>query len=174
MIVKVLLPRSPSASQRVVQMKARSAAFAVALFTLVSSSFAASALAAKVNLLSIGEVISAAPNGRAKLGLVRSTLEREVDAIDWRKSTKMKRYVVSVSVVSLDTQTTRDKVATTCELSTTVRNARSGSVVAIVNQRVRAENAAGYARAVEEGALKAAAEAAIRKIPSALTASTGG
>lgn len=126
------------------------------------------ALAAKIKLLSIGEVVATAPKAKGKLGLVRSTLEEELESIDWRKSTRNKPYVVSVSVVNLETETSLGKVATTCELSTTVRLAKDGNVVAILNERVRAENEATYARSVEDGAIRAAASAAIRKIPNAL------
>jgi hypothetical protein len=155
-------------------MKARPAvSLTLALFAFAAATVSTSAEAAKTKLVSIGEIVSAAPKGKAKLDLVRSALEQELDSIDWRKSTRMKPYVVSVSVVTLETETTRDRVATTCELSTTIRSAKSGSVVAIVNQRVRAENGPAYARAVEDGAVRAAASAAIRKIPDALRAKAG-
>lgn len=155
-------------------MKARNVAAAVALFASVSLAslgtvcVATPAFAAKTKLVSIGEVIATAPRAQSKLGLVRTALEQELDTIDWRKSTQMKPYVVSVSVVNLETETTNKTVATTCELSTTVRNAKNGSVVVVMNQRVRAENEAVYARSVEDGAIRAAASAAIRKIPGAL------
>jgi hypothetical protein len=145
-------------------MKVRAAVAVLALFAL-STSVAA---AAKIKLLSIGEVVTSQPRARGKLGLVRTSLEQELETIDWRKSTRNKPYVVSVSIVNLQTETTRDKVATTCELSTTVRLAKNGSVVAILNQRARAENEPVYAKSVEDGAIRAAASAAIRKIPSAL------
>ena len=155
-------------------MKARPAvSVVVALFAFAGVTLSTAAEAAKTKLVSIGEIVSAAPQGKAKLDLVRSALEQELDTIDWRKSTRMKPYVVSVSVVTLDTELTRDRVATTCVLSTTVRSAKSGSVVAIVNQRVRAENGPSYARAVEDGAIRAAASAAVRKIPEALRAKAG-
>ncbi|MFO0673505.1 MAG: hypothetical protein U0235_28465 [Polyangiaceae bacterium] len=145
-------------------MKARVALAALALFGLSSTA----AFAGKAKLLSIGELIATAPTAKGKLGLVRTTIEQELDTIDWRKPTKNKPYVVSVSVVSLATETTREKVATTCELSTTVRSARDGAVVVILNQRARAENEPAYARSVEDGAIRAATTAAIRKIPAAL------
>lgn len=151
-------------------MKVRVAVSAFALLALTSSV----AGAAKPKLLSIGEVVSSQAKSSGKLPLVRSTLEKELETIDWRKSTRNKPYIVSVSIVSIDTQTTRDKVSTTCELSTTVRLARDGSVVAILNQRSRAENEPVYAKSVEEGAIRAAASAAIRKIPVALERAKSG
>lgn len=150
-------------------MKARAALAALALFALSSSA----ANAAKTKLLSIGEVVATAPKAKGKINLVRSALEQELDTIDWRKPTKNKPYVVSVSVVNLETETTREKVATTCELSTTVRSAKDGSVVVILNQKARAENEVAYARSVEDGAIRAATTAAIRKIPAALAAAKG-
>lgn len=144
-------------------------ALVVTLFTFASVSLSTAAQAAKTKLLSIGEVVSTSASGRAKLDLVRSTLEQEADAIDWRKSTH-KAFVVSVAVVKLETATAQGKVATTCELSTTVRNAKTGAVVAVVSQRARAENAARNARSVEDGAIVAAASAAIRQLPTALKA----
>lgn len=153
-------------------MKVRAAVSAFALLVLTSS--VAGAGAAKVKLLSIGEVVSSQAKSSGKLSLVRSTLEKELETIDWRKSTRNKPYIVSVSIVRIDTQTTRDKVSTTCELSTTVRLARDGSVVAILNQRSRAENEPVYAKSVEEGAIRAAASAAIRKIPVALERAKSG
>lgn len=150
-------------------MKARAALAAVALFALSSSA----AYAAKTKLVSIGEVVATAPKAKGKINFVRSALEQELDSIDWRKPTKNKPYVVSVSVVNLETETTREKVATTCELSTTVRSAKDGSVVAIVNQKSRAENEAAYAKSVEDGAIRAATTAAIHKIPAALAAAKG-
>jgi hypothetical protein len=147
-------------------MKARAPLAVVAAAALFALS--TSAVAAKTKLISIGEVIATAPQAKTKLGVVRSALEQEIDSIDWRKSTKNKPYVVSVSVVSLQTETTQQKVATTCELSTTVRSARDGAVIIILNQKTRAENEPYYARAVEEGAIRAATTAAIRRLPSAL------
>jgi hypothetical protein len=145
-------------------MKVRAAVAALAFFALTSSV----AGAAKPKLLSIGEVVASQARATNKLGQLRSALEKELETIDWRKSTRNRPYVVSVSIVNLEAQTTRDKVSTTCELSTTVRLARDGSVVAIVNQRSRAENEPVYAKAVEDGAIRAAASAAIHKIPVAL------
>ena len=49
-----------------------------------------------------------------------------------------------------------------------MRSARDGAVVVILNQRARAENEPAYARSVEDGAIRAATTAAIRKIPAAL------
>ena len=149
-------------------MKVRTAVAAFALLALTTSVAGA---AKPKKLLSIGEVVAsqgALARASGKLTLVRSTLEQELETIDWRKSTSNKPYVVSVSIVNLQTETTRDKVSTTCELSTTVRLARDGSVVAILNQRSRAENEPVYAKSVEDGAIRAAASAAIRKIPVAL------
>lgn len=145
-------------------MKLRPLLVAAAALALSSSA----AFAAKTKLVSIGEVIATAPEAKGKLPLVRSTLEEELDTIDWRKSTRMKPYVVSVSVVGLDTERTQEKISTTCILSTTVRSAKDGSVVIILNQRSRAENDPAHARVVEDGAIRAAASAAIRKIPGAL------
>lgn len=149
-------------------MKVRAAVAAFALLALTTS---VSRAAKPKKLLSIGEVVAsqgALARASGKLTLVRSTLEQELETIDWRKSTSNKPYVVSVSIVNLQTETTRDKVSTICELSTTVRLARDGSIVAILNQRSRAENEPVYAKSVEDSAIRAAASAAIRKIPVAL------
>jgi hypothetical protein len=123
---------------------------------------------AGTKLVSVGDVATTAPRAVTKLRVVRATLEREVDSIDWRAATKMKRYVVSVAVTNLKTERTEGGVATTCELSTTLRGATDGKIIAVMSHRARAEGDANHVASAEDGAIQVAATSAIREIPKAL------
>lgn len=99
---------------------------------------------------------------------LRRDVERQLARIDWHKSGIDRRYLVSAAVTRLDSSSERNRATARCTVSTTIRDADSGSVLAIIQGRALAEDDPGAELDAERGALTGAAAGAVRAIPDAI------
>jgi hypothetical protein len=108
--------------------------------------------------------------------LLRSDVEAELAAIDWKKEGVQRSYLVSASVVRLDSDRSGGAVRVSCAVSATIRDAERGAILAMVEGRARAEEGSSSAPGArreadvraERGALSAAAHGAVSAIPEAI------
>jgi hypothetical protein len=115
----------------------------------------------------IGEVSSqVARSGIDYAALVRLTSEEELRALDWSHVPHGKRVIASIALVRLDTFEERRTTDSTCEISATLRDARGGSVFAILEGKARAKT--DGANTSEIGALRGALHGALARIPEVL------
>jgi len=117
---------------------------------------------ADTKTISLGEV-SAGANA-ALTPKVVSAVQDELGHLDL--SHARKQAVLSVSVVRLDSEARRGGSSTTCVVSATLRNPKTGAVFAIVEGRARAEG--DSAPSLETSALRGAVHGAVARIPDAL------
>jgi len=103
---------------------------------------------------------------------LRRDVEHQLARIDWHKSGIDRRYLVSAAVTRLDSSSEQSHSTARCTVSTTVRDAETGSVLAIIQGRALAEDDAGAEADAERGALTGAAEGAVRAIPEAILKAT--
>jgi len=124
---------------------------------------------ARPSPVTLAEVGSRATS--TKLGnvteLLRRDVESELAAIDWTKAKVNRRYVVSASVVRLDSELRDAGLLASCTVSATLRDER-GAILAVLEGRARAEESPGAAARAERDALAVAVRGAITAIPEAI------
>jgi len=109
--------------------------------------------------VALGEVATPAPSTGLDRATLKSAAETELRGIDASR-VKKKRVVVSVAVTSAT------EAPVGCTVNAVLRDARSGTMIAIVEGRARTE---GTANADSKRAvLRAAVRSAVRQIPDAL------
>jgi hypothetical protein len=100
--------------------------------------------------------------------LLRHDAEAEIAAIDWGKTKLRHRYTLSALIVRLDSAPLGERaLSASCTVSAAVRDER-GALLAIVEGRARAEDAATAGMAAERDALAAAVRSAIAAVPEAI------
>ena len=139
----------------------------ISSIVLAAAVFAAPASAGE-NRIVIGEVSSqVARTGVRFEPLLRAASEEELTALDLSKVPRGKRVIVSVSLVRLDTLAEPSTTDATCEVSATLREARGGTVFAILEGKARVKGG-GTPGAVETSVVHGALHGALARIPEAL------
>ena len=122
--------------------------------------------------VTLGEVATSVAAGSTRLinvaDLLRHDAEAEIAAIDWGRAKLRHRYTLSALIVRLDSAPLGERaLSASCTVSAAVRDER-GALLAIVEGRARAEDAASAAVAAERDALPAAVRSAITAVPEAI------
>jgi len=141
--------------------KRRGARLAVLAALLVASPLAA----APPPRVALGQITARAGKDRARLAAeLRRVLSEELAALDLGRAAARERWVLSASVVRLETRATAEGSESTCMISATLE--RAGALHAVVRGSARALEAP--ASEAESSALRAAARGALRRLPEAL------
>jgi hypothetical protein len=98
----------------------------------------------------------------------RSAVEQELAGIDLSQVKSGDRYVLSASLIAMDTRADGGRARTTCVVSATLTRERGGALHAILRGRARAEDAPSEARSLELSAMRAAVHSALMRVPEAL------
>lgn len=122
--------------------------------------------------VTLGEVSTSPAAGSTRLlnvaDLLRHDAEAELAAIDWTHAKLRHRYTLSAVIVRLDSAPLGERaLSASCTISAAVRDER-GSLLAIVEGRARAEDAATAGIAAERDALAGAVRSAITAVPEAI------
>lgn len=122
--------------------------------------------------VTLGEVSTSAGAGSTRLtnvaDLLRRDAEAELAAIDWTKTKLRHHYTLSAVIVRLDSAPLGERaLSASCTISAAVRDER-GALLAIVEGRARAEDAAAAGIAAERDALAGAVRSAITAVPEAI------
>ena len=133
----------------------------------------AEAAAASKPLVTLAEVASGPAEGSTRLTnlgeLLRHDVEAELAAVNWKAAGLRRRYTLSAAVVRLSSTREGERaVLASCTVSTSVRDAERGTLLAIVEGRARAEDAPAAAIEAERGALAGAVRGAITALPEAI------
>jgi hypothetical protein len=108
-----------------------------------------------------------AREGRDLKGELKTLLQREVNAMDFKGAPRDARITLSASLLKLDVATENGKVRSSARVSVVVKNGR-GAVQAVLQGRATAEDAIGASLRAEQGALEAAVQSAVKPLPSAV------
>jgi hypothetical protein len=139
----------------------------VASIVLAAVVFAAPAIAGERRVV-IGEVSSrVARAGVDYEPLLRSASEAELSALDFSRVPRQRNVIVSVSLVRLDTLSEPAQTDATCEVSATLRDAKAGTVFAILEGTARVKGG-GAPGAVERSVVHGALHGALGRIPEVL------
>ena len=136
----------------------------VASIVLAATVFAAPASAGEVRVV-IGEVSSQV--ARTGLSFLRAASEQELSSLDLSKVPRGKHVIVSIALVRLDTLAEPRTTDATCEVSATLRDAKGGTVFAILEGKARVKGG-GAPGAVESSVVHGALHGALGRIPEVL------
>jgi hypothetical protein len=114
----------------------------------------------------LGEIAAVVKRADVDLArLLRTTLERELSTLDLSRVPRGSHWVLSAALVRLDAETVAGTTRASCVISTTLREAKTGAIRAIMEGRARAENDPKHSLTAEKGAVTAAAHGAVKSIP---------
>lgn len=136
----------------------RSFTFAM-LALAIGTGGASDARAATDSEISVSEVSPPPPSAGVDQATLKSDAQGEIKRIDGSNA-KGRRVLVSVALLS------RDDAPVSFSVNATLRDARSGSMIAIVEGRARAEGSATFD--LKREVARAALRSAVRQIPDAL------
>jgi hypothetical protein len=136
--------------------------FAIAALALASGIGGASAAhAATDSEISVSEVAPPPQGAGVDQAGLKTAAEGEIKRIDGSKA-KGRRVLVSVALLS------RDDAPVSFSVNATLRDAKSGAMIAIVEGRARSEGNANATWALKREVAHAALRSAVRQIPDAL------
>jgi hypothetical protein len=98
----------------------------------------------------------------------KAAVERELAGINLSALKPADRYVLSASLVKMDTLADGDRTHTTCVVSAVLTRQRGGALHAIISGRARVEDASAKTRSAELSAMRAAVHNALIRVPEAL------
>jgi hypothetical protein len=132
---------------------------------LAAVTTAAAPVYAVAPAVALGEVSTRVVRSDLDLGeALRVAVEGELGSLQSAHAGKRGPVVLSASLVRVDAEGGR----VTCVVSATIRTARGGDMIAIVEGRAGVETDAPVTAAVVRSAVSAAARAAIVRVPDAL------
>ena len=117
--------------------------------------------------LSLGK-LTTARDSKSLESAFKTAVQSELAGIDLRAVKPADRYVLSASLVKMETSADGDRARTTCVVSATLTKQRGGALHAIISGRARVEDAPAQTRSAELSALRAAVHNALARVPEAL------
>jgi hypothetical protein len=99
---------------------------------------------------------------------LRKSLERQLARVDWSKAQDRGPFVLSTSLVRLDTRTSDDAAKVSCVVSMMLRDQKQGTVRALVENTARTQDSSQAVLSAEHDALDAAVRGAVRSLPEAM------
>jgi hypothetical protein len=140
-----------------------------ALLVVASSTCFSARLQARPPVISVGEVtVKSAGADVAMERRLRFFLGREIDRLKLDTVHRGDVYVVSASLVRLEARESRDGARASCVVSATLRQARTGTLLAMMRGSGIAEDDHDMLEGAKERALEAAVYGAVRRLPEAL------
>jgi hypothetical protein len=119
--------------------------------------------------ISLGEVTVKSVGGDVPTERrLRFLLGREIDRLRLDMSHRRESYVLSASLVRLDARESRDGARASCVVSATLRQERTGTLLAMMRGSGTAEDDHNMLEGAKERALEAAVYGAVRRLPEAL------
>ena len=115
-------------------------------------------VASRVSSRRLGDVVD----------LLRKDAQRELYAIDWQRQGVRRQVHVSAALVRLESTQDAKVLLANATVSATLRDARTGALLAILEGRAQAEDRPGEAAGAERDALAGAVRGAITAIPEAI------
>jgi hypothetical protein len=99
---------------------------------------------------------------------LRSLLSAELSATDFAQVKTHDRYVLSTTLLRLDSVLASDSVRATCVVSVALLRDNGATLHAVIRGRATAEESKGHADVAQSDALRAAVHSAISRVPQAL------
>ncbi len=117
----------------------------------------------------LGEIITNVARPRADLkDLFRDEVRGQLAAMDWTRTHEEESFVLSATLMKLDTRADGQRARSTCLVSATLRRQRGGAIHAIAEGKASSEDHNTQANNNELDAMRAAIRVALRGIPNTL------
>ncbi len=117
--------------------------------------------------LALGKVTTRGDSKSLEIAF-KAAVEHELAGIDLSTIKPADRYVLSASLVKMDTLAEGDRAHATCVVSAVLTRQRGGALHAIISGRARVEDASAKTRSTELSAMRAAVHNALIRVPEAL------
>ncbi|MET0793530.1 MAG: hypothetical protein ABW061_18560 [Polyangiaceae bacterium] len=101
-------------------------------------------------------------------GELRALLREELSSADFTRIKTSERYVLSATLMRLDTVQSNDSVRATCVLSVALVRGNSSTLYALIHGRATAEETKTRTQTAQSDALRAAVHSAMSRVPKAL------
>jgi hypothetical protein len=109
--------------------------------------------------------------GNAKPGVrseLRALLRAELSSADFTRVKTNEHYMLSATLVRLDSALSPNSVRATCVVSVAVLRDGGATLYAVIHGRATADDARAHAEAAQSDALRAAVHSAMTRVPQAL------
>ncbi len=101
-------------------------------------------------------------------GELQAMLRAELASLVFRRVKLRERYVLSATLLRLDSTFSSDSVRATCVVSVALLRDRGAALYAVIRGQATAEDERAHAGAAESAALRAALHSALTRVPEAL------
>ncbi|MCC6645555.1 MAG: hypothetical protein IT374_08300 [Polyangiaceae bacterium] len=142
----------------------------VALVSLCALSHAAPAASRDRVIVSVEARSQVARDGRDLSRDLRDAVKKELDGLDMSRAPKDARFVLSASLVTLDTSRRDGAVASRAKVSLALKDARRGALFAVIEGAATAEAGRASGEESERDALAGAVKGAMAGVPRAVAA----
>ncbi|HEY2408672.1 MAG TPA: hypothetical protein VGI10_21855 [Polyangiaceae bacterium] len=115
--------------------------------------------------VALGDVVAAEQHSAAAEQQLRKALEDGLDSVDFGRSPVRARFVLSATLVKLESVSENKTVRTTCVVSLALRRKHDSTLHAVINGRAIAEDAQSESDASREDALRGAVHSALSRLP---------
>lgn len=141
----------------------------IALVSLLALSHGSPGAARDRAIVSVEARSLVARDGRDLSRDLRDAVTREVDGLDMSGAPRGARFVLSASLVKLETSQRGETVASRARVTLALKEAKRGALLAVIDGAATAEGARGDERA-ERDALLGAVKGAMTGVPKAVAA----
>jgi len=143
-------------------MKCCAAAALALTLALVSSSAPAFEVPVLIGDVGVGKQV---PDLRSEM---RAMLSEELATTNFANVKTRERFLLSATLVRLDSIVDRDSVRSTCVVSVALLRDKGATLHAVIRGHATAEEAKGRVESAQSDALRAAVHSAITRVPQAL------
>jgi len=106
--------------------------------------------------------------GRDLRSSIRQSVEQNLQKVDWTQTKDKGPFVLTTSLVKLDTTTAGGSTKVSCTVSMTIRERKRGTIRAILEGRGHVESDPGAATMAETEAMNVAVRGAVKGLPEAI------
>ena len=121
---------------------------------------------AKAPPVTVGKISSESPVPPELKQEIKTTMEQEIAGMDL--STAKGKYVLTGSLLTLETKMESDRVETTCVISAELAQQKGGRLEAVFRGKAKAIDGKNSAKSAELAAIKGAVKSAVQRLPEAV------
>jgi hypothetical protein len=115
--------------------------------------------------IALGQVSTPSERGVQAEQRLRQAIEDGLHTVDFGRAPVRSRFVLSATLVKLESVNRTDTVRTTCVVSLAMHRRSDQTLQAVINGRAIAEDAAAASEASREDALRGAVHSALSRLP---------
>ena len=146
----------------------RARTFSLALLTLATALTSSAVLAKEAPIAKVEVRTLVEREDRDLRQVLREKVESELSHVDLSGAPKGSRFVLSASLVRLETSTKGSASTSSCRVSLMLREAERGALRAVLDGSALAEDAATAKARAESFAIEGAVRGALRALPEAV------